>query len=159
MFRVGIGQDSHPFGEDKNKRCVLGGVPLDDIIGFEGNSDGDVVIHALCAAIEQALGRKNFSTYSDEMCENKIIDSKEYLKVAVSHMNEMKYEINNVGISVEGKTPKILPIEDEMKQNLALILKTDIVNIGINATTGEGLTAFGRGEGVQVFVIVSLIKK
>jgi 2-C-methyl-D-erythritol 2,4-cyclodiphosphate synthase len=30
--------------------------------------------------------------------------------------------------------------------------------IGITATTGEGLTAFGRGEGIQVFVIVSLQK-
>ena len=158
MIKVGIGQDSHPFGNDEDKKCILGGVQVDDAIGFEGNSDGDVVIHALCAAIEQALGRKNFSTYSDKMCENGITDSKEYLKVAVSHMNEMGYKINNVGISIEGKTPKILPIEDEMKQNLAPILKTDIVNIGINATTGEGLTAFGRGEGVQVFVVVSLIK-
>lgn len=159
MFRVGIGQDSHPFGDDKNKKCVLGGVQIDDVIGFEGNSDGDVIIHALCASIEQALGRKNFSTYSDDMCKEGITDSKEYLKVAVSHMKEMDYKINNVGISVECKTPKILPIEDEIKQNLAPILETDINNIGINATTGEGMTAFGRGEGVQVFVIVSLIKK
>lgn len=158
MIRVGIGQDSHPFGADKNKRCVLGGVQIDDIIGFKGNSDGDVIIHALCAAIEQSLGRKNFSTYSDDMCKNGITDSKEYLKVAVSHMKEDGFEINNVGISVECKTPKILPIEDEIKQNLAPILETEIENIGINATTGEGMTAFGRGEGVQVFVIVSLIK-
>ena len=132
---------------------------IDDVVGFEGNSDGDVIIHALCAAIEQSLGRKNFSTYSDDMCKEGITDSKEYLKVAVSHMKEMDYKINNVGISVECKTPKILPIEDEIKQNLAPILETDINNIGINATTGEEMTAFGRGEGVQVFVIVSLIKK
>ncbi|XLQ19698.1 MAG: 2-C-methyl-D-erythritol 2,4-cyclodiphosphate synthase [Candidatus Moraniibacteriota bacterium] len=159
MFRVGIGQDSHPFGEDENKRCVLGGVQVDDVIGFKGNSDGDVIMHALCAAIEQSLGRKNFSTYSDDMCKDGITDSAEYLKVAISHMKEVGFEINNVGISVECKTPKILPIEDEIKQNLVPILKTDITNIGINATTGEGMTAFGRGEGVQVFVIVSLIKK
>jgi len=158
MLRVGIGQDSHPFGEDENKRCVLGGVQIEDVIGFTGNSDGDVIIHAICAAIEQALGRKNFSTYSDDMCKEGISDSKEYLKVAVIHMKEMGFEINNVGISVECKTPKILPIEDEIKQNLAPILETDIDNIGINATTGEGMTTFGRGEGVQVFVIVSLIK-
>ncbi|HIP49993.1 MAG TPA: 2-C-methyl-D-erythritol 2,4-cyclodiphosphate synthase [Candidatus Pacebacteria bacterium] len=159
MVRVGIGQDSHPFGEDENKRCILGGVRIDDVIGFKGNSDGDVIIHALCAAIEQSLGRINFSTYSDDMCKDGITDSVEYLKVAVTHMKEMDFEINNVGISVECKVPKILPIEDEIKQNLAPILETDIANIGINATTGEGMTAFGRGEGVQVFAIVSLIKK
>lgn len=159
MLRVGIGQDSHPFGEDENKKCVLGGVEIQDVIGFEGNSDGDVIIHAICAAIEQSLGRKNFSTYSDDMCKEGVTDSKEYLKVAVSHMKEKGFKINNIGISVECKTPKILPIEDEIKQNLAPILETDIDNIGINATTGEGMTAFGRGEGVQVFVIVSLIRE
>lgn len=158
MIRVGIGQDSHPFGDDENKRCVLGGVQIDDVVGFEGNSDGDVIIHALCAAIEQSLGRKNFSTYSDDMCKEGIIDSKEYLKVAVNHMKEDGFEINNIGISVECKTPKILPIEGEIKQNLAPVLETKIANIGINATTGEEMTAFGRGEGVQVFVIISLIK-
>ena len=28
-------------------------------------------------------------------------------------------------------------------------------DIGITATSGEGLTAFGRGEGLQVFCLVS----
>ncbi len=158
-FKVGIGQDSHPFVKDGDKKCVLGGVKIDNVPGFVGNSDGDVIIHALCAGIEQALGRKNFSTYSDNMCKEGITDSKEYLKVAVSHMKEKSYTINNIGISVECKTPKILPIEDEIKQNLAPILETQIENIGINATTGESMTAFGRGEGVQAFVIVSLIKE
>jgi len=158
MFRVGIGQDSHSFGDDKNKKCVLGGVVLDDVRGFAGNSDGDVIMHALCAGIEQALGRKNFSMYADDMRKEGITDSKEYLKVAVGHMKEMGYTINNVGISLECKMPKVLPIENEIKQNLAPILETKMENIGINATTGDGMTAFGRGEGVQAFVIVSLIK-
>jgi 2-C-methyl-D-erythritol 2,4-cyclodiphosphate synthase len=30
--------------------------------------------------------------------------------------------------------------------------------VGITATSGEGLTAFGRGEGIQVLVIVSLVR-
>lgn len=158
MFRVGIGQDSHPFTRNKNKKCILGGVVVNGVPGFEGNSDGDVIIHALCAAIEQALGRKNFSTYSDDMCKDGIVDSKKYLLVAIGHMQELGYKINNVGISVECKMPKILPIEDEIKSVLAPILCIEKESIGINATTGEELTAFGRGEGVQVFVIISMIK-
>ncbi|PID52588.1 MAG: 2-C-methyl-D-erythritol 2,4-cyclodiphosphate synthase [Candidatus Moraniibacteriota bacterium] len=157
MIRVGIGQDSHPFTTEE-KICVLGGIEIEDVPGFVGNSDGDVIVHALCAAIEQALGRKNFSTYSDVMCKEGITDSKEYLKVAVKHMKEMECTVNNVGISVECKMPKILPIEEKIKKTLAPILETDIANIGINATTGEGMTAFGRGEGVQAFVIISLQK-
>lgn len=157
MIRIGIGQDSHPFAVDK--KCVLGGIETGcKTMGLKGLSDGDVVIHAMCAAIEQSLGRKNFSTYADDMCRDGITDSKEYLKVAVKHMKEKGYKINNIGISIEAKIPKILPIENKMKKCLAQILETEIENIGINATTGEGMTSFGRGEGVQVFVIVSIIK-
>ena len=159
MIRIGFGQDSHPFS-DEEKKCILGGIKAsNDIRGLKGLSDGDVVVHAICAAIEQALGRKGFSTYADKMCREGIFDSKEYLKVAVSHMKKAGYKINNIGISIEAKIPKILPIEDEMKKTLAPILETEIERIGINATTGENLTPFGKAEGVQVFVLVSIIKK
>ncbi len=158
MFRVGFGQDSHWFLDDANKKLVLGGIEVEGEKGLKGNSDGDAVLHAICASIEQALGRVNFSVYADEMCKNGIIDSAEYLKVALSHMKEDGYDINNLGISIEAKTPKILPIEERMKNRLAELLQIEKSQIGINATTGEELTAFGRGEGIQVFVIVSLIK-
>ena len=126
--------------------------------GLEGNSDADVVIHTICAAIEQALGRVNFSVYADEMCKDGITDSVEYLKIAIAHMKEDGYKINNLGISIEAKTPKILPIEERMKNRLVEILGIEKNRIGINATSGEGLTAFGQSKGIQVFAIVSLIK-
>ncbi len=158
MFRVGFGQDSHRFSNDATRKLVLGGVEIENESGLEGNSDGDVFIHAICAAIEQALGRTNFSVYADEMCKNGIVDSAEYLKIALSHLKENNYIINNLGISMEAKKPRILPLEDKLKDNLVKILKLDKNNIGINATSGDELTAFGRGEGIQVFVIISLIK-
>ncbi|PID99678.1 MAG: 2-C-methyl-D-erythritol 2,4-cyclodiphosphate synthase [Acidobacteria bacterium] len=158
-FRVGMGQDSHPFDKNQNKPCVIGGVHVEGVPGLRGHSDGDVVVHALCAAIEQALGRTNFSTYADEMCKSGITDSLSYLAVAMEHLRADGYAVNNVGISIEALKPKILPIEDKMKNTLAQAMDVDVSCIGINATTGEGLTAFGRGEGVQAFVMISIIKK
>jgi 2-C-methyl-D-erythritol 2,4-cyclodiphosphate synthase len=32
-------------------------------------------------------------------------------------------------------------------------------SVGLTATTGEGLTAFGRGEGMQAFAVVSAVRK
>ncbi|NLC31472.1 MAG: 2-C-methyl-D-erythritol 2,4-cyclodiphosphate synthase [Candidatus Moranbacteria bacterium] len=159
MFRVGFGQDSHQFSKDENKKLILGGVEVRGYRGLESNSDGDPISHALCAAIEQALGRTNFSVYADEMCKKGIIDSLEYLRVAKNHIEEAGYALNNLGISVEGKVPRILPIEGEIKDSLAEVLSIEKNKIGINATTGEELTAFGRGEGIQVFAIVSLVLK
>ena len=158
MFRVGFGQDSHRFSHDPNKKLILGGIEIMKEKGLEGNSDADVVIHTICAAIEQALGRVNFSVYADEMCKDGITDSVEYLKIAIVHMKEDGYKINNLGISIEAKTPKILPIEDKMKNRLVEILDIEKNRIGINATSGEGLTVFGQSKGIQVFAIVSLIK-
>jgi len=158
MFRIGLGQDSHRFGTEENKKLILGGVEILGEKGMEANSDGDVILHALCAAIEQSLGRTSFSVYADTLCAQGIIDSLEYLKVAMEHLAEDGYVINNIGISVEGAHPKILPIEDQIKNHLVEILDIEKSRIGINATTGEGLTVFGRGEGLQVFAIVSLTK-
>jgi 2-C-methyl-D-erythritol 2,4-cyclodiphosphate synthase len=46
-----------------------------------------------------------------------------------------------------------------MKRSLARLCGLTVTDIGITATTGEGLTSFGRGEGIQAFVIVSAEKK
>ncbi|MDX9914148.1 MAG: 2-C-methyl-D-erythritol 2,4-cyclodiphosphate synthase [Candidatus Moranbacteria bacterium] len=159
MFRVGFGQDSHRFSGNKDKKLILGGVEVNGERGLESNSDGDLILHAICAAIEQALGRVNFSVYADAMCKNGIKDSGEYLKVALEHLREDDYSINNLGISIEAKTPKILPVEEKMKDKLSEILSIERTKIGINATTGEGLTAFGLAEGIQAFVIISIVKK
>lgn len=158
MFRVGFGQDSHRFSDDKNKPLILGGVIVEGERGLESNSDGDPIIHAICAAIEQALGRENFSTYADEMCKKGIIDSTEYLRVAKKHLQEVGYQIGNLGISVEAKNPKMIPLADKIKERLGDVLEIETQKIGINATTGEGLTAFGRGEGIQAFAVVSLFR-
>ena len=157
-FRVGIGQDSHKFSSDPNRKLFLGGVEIADEMGLEGNSDADVVIHAVCRALEQAIGGGCFSVYADEMNGKGIMDSKEFLKVSVSHVKEKGYAINNVGISIEAKKPNILKISENMKNVLSQILETAEENIGINATSGEEMTPFGKGEGIQALAIVSLIK-
>lgn len=159
MFKVGIGQDSHRFSKDKNKPLILGGIEFANEAGFEGNSDGDVVLHALCNALGSAIGEGSLSTYSDKMCENGIADSTEYLKIPLSHINQKGYTINNVSISIEAQKPKIEPNSRKIKEKLAELLGISLGSVGITATTGEGLTAFGQGEGIQAIVIVSLVKK
>jgi 2-C-methyl-D-erythritol 2,4-cyclodiphosphate synthase len=45
-----------------------------------------------------------------------------------------------------------------MRQNIARILKLDVSQVGITATSGEGLTDFGCGDGVQCFAIVTTMQ-
>jgi 2-C-methyl-D-erythritol 2,4-cyclodiphosphate synthase len=45
-----------------------------------------------------------------------------------------------------------------MKENIAQICKINTTDIGITATTGEDLTAFGKGEGIQAITIITVSK-
>lgn len=161
MIRVGIGQDSHHFDNfSENKSLILGGIKIDTDLKFQANSDGDVVLHSLCNALGSAIGLGSISTYADKMClEEKITDSRKYVEYIFQKVKEKGYKIQNVSISLEAKKPKLEKHFPEMKKSIANLLETEIENIGITATSGEELTAFGKGEGIQVFAIVCIIKK
>ncbi|MBI2101775.1 2-C-methyl-D-erythritol 4-phosphate cytidylyltransferase [Candidatus Woesearchaeota archaeon] len=155
-FRIGFGQDSHKFSKNKNKKLVLGGCILLDETGLEANSDGDVVLHALFNAVSTAIGERSLGYYSDEMCRKGITDSKEYLKVILDKLKQKNMELNNVSIMIEAGKPKLEKYTDKIKNSLSKILKLEKERIGIAYTSGEKLTAFGRGEGIQGFAVVSL---
>ena len=156
MFRVGFGQDSHRFSVDPTRKLVLGGAIVAEEPGLDGNSDADVVLHALCCSLEQAIGRDGFSQYAGEMCQRGIVDSRAYVEVARSHVEAAGYRINNVGVTIEALCPRIDPLRAVMKANIAHLLGISVDAIGINATSGEQMTPFGQGAGIQAFVIVSL---
>lgn len=157
-YLVGIGQDSHEFEKTK-KGLTLAGVFFADQLKLEANSDGDVIIHAVFNALSQAIGDKSLGFYADKMCADKgITDSKKYLEPLLKKLKTEKLTIQNLGIMLECKIPKIDKINPLLKQSLAKILSMDAKRIGITATSGENLTAFGQGLGIQCFAIVSLAK-
>ena len=162
--RIGFGMDSHRFvnpeAENGDKKLVLGGFLVENEIGFEANSDGDIILHSLFNALSQGVGGRGLSHYADEMLEKQgIKDSKEYLGVALKLVDDAEYKLNNIGIMLEGKKPRILPIEDEIKKSIASLCNIDADKIGITATSGEDLTVFGKGKGMQCFTAVTLVKK
>jgi len=156
-FKMGIGQDSHKFSKDNNKKLILGGFIVPNENGMEANSDGDIILHALFNAISTAIGETSLGFYADEMCKKGITDSKEYLEVMLEKMKKKSLEINNASISIEAKKPKLEQYNGAIKESLSKILKIEKGKIGIAFTSGEGLTDFGKGDGMQCFVIVSLI--
>lgn len=153
--RNGIGMDSHRFDRE-HKGLTLGGLCFPEYPKMEANSDGDVMLHALCNAILQAIGEGSLGTIAETMFEAGITDSQEYLKRVLILMSDKNCALKQVGFQIEGSTPQIDPIADSIKENLSKILEIPADNIGITATTGEGLTPFGRGEGLQCFATVTL---
>jgi len=161
MFRVGLGQDSHKIKckvqSAKCKISRLGGIELKnwEIIA---NSDGDVIIHALCNALNTAIGYGSLDLYAGPMFKKGITDSREYLKVALKMAKERGYKVNNLALMIEAQKPRLEKHREKICQSLAKILEMNQSQIGMAFTSGEGLTAFGKGKGIQVFCLVSLLK-
>ncbi|MFH0868546.1 MAG: 2-C-methyl-D-erythritol 4-phosphate cytidylyltransferase [Candidatus Woesearchaeota archaeon] len=154
--RIGIGLDSHKFSNDKNKKLVLGGSKIENEIGFDANSDGDVILHALFNALSTAIGYKSLGFYADDMCKKGITDSKKYVEFILEKVKERGFKINNVAIMLEGKNPKIDEHIGKIKTSLSKLLKTKKENIGVAVTSGEELTEFGKGLGMQCLAVVTL---
>ncbi len=157
MIKTGIGQDSHAFDTDNSKPLVLGGVTFDHPQGLKGNSDADVVLHSLTNAISSVTGKNIIGVKADELCQQGVTDSAEYLKLALLDLADLgNWKIAHIAIAIECLVPKISPNIEVLKSNIANLTNVNAREIGITATTGEGLTAFGRGEGIQVFTIITI---
>ncbi len=160
VVRVGIGEDSHPF--DTEGILKLGGVAVKGYTKLRANSDGDVILHALCNAIRSALGQGSFSEVADPMCAKGINNSSRYLHKILQHTPPCKgaggssWCINNVSISLTCTEPKIDPLVPKIKKSLSKLLDVEPHQIGITATSSNGVRSFKKGNGIRCQCIVTL---
>lgn len=155
-----IGQDSHRFltaaeqAANPVRQLMLAGIALPGETPLAGNSDADAVLHALTNAVSGISGINILGSRSDMLClEQGVTDSSVYLREALATLGE--WELTHISLSVEGKKPHLAKWIDPMKMRLADLTGLSPKDIGLTATSGEGLTAFGRGEGLQVFCVVT----
>ncbi len=154
-----IGQDSHRFGDPCDDCSImLGGVSIPSDRPVIANSDGDVILHAVTNAISGYTGKIVLGGIADKLClEDGIKDSSVFLKKAVEDIQGAK--IIHCSVSVECLVPKLKPHLDSIRSKIAELLDLPVSSVGLTATTGEGLTSFGKGEGIQAFVILSFRKE
>ena len=65
-------------------------------------------------------------------------------------------KINNISVAIEGKKPKLESYVDRIKESLAGLCGVKKEDVGLTLTSGEELTDFGKGLGLQAFSVVSL---
>lgn len=156
-IRIGQGYDIHPFKE--GRPMVLGGVNFDTPYGLDGHSDADVLTHAICDALLGAAGLQDIGHYfpnTDPQYEG--INSQELLKEVADLVRSKGFEIGNIDAALIAEKPKIASKTGEMKTILAQSAGIEATQIGIKATTNEGLGAIGRGEGIAALATCLLEK-
>lgn len=158
LFYTGIGQDSHRFLQEKGeKKCVIGGLTFDTVPGFDADSDGDVVLHAFCNAISSLTHVPILGEVASLLCQQGQTASTAYLEAALSTLGQSS--IIHVAFTIEGARPRLQSSIERMRFHLASLAKIGVDQVGITCTSGDGLTAFGRGEGVMCFCLLTISKK
>jgi 2-C-methyl-D-erythritol 4-phosphate cytidylyltransferase/2-C-methyl-D-erythritol 2,4-cyclodiphosphate synthase len=157
MMRVGFGYDIHRL--IIGRRLVLGGVEITDSQGrgLDGHSDADVLLHALCDALLGAAGLPDIGVlYPNTEAAYAGIDSMELLADVAQRLRRQHLSVVNVDASLIAESPKISPYVGQMRANIAGALGLEPAQVGIKATTNEGLGSLGRGEGIAAHAVVSL---
>jgi 2-C-methyl-D-erythritol 2,4-cyclodiphosphate synthase len=156
-MRIGFGYDSHRL--KKGETLILGGEKIDYEKGLEGHSDADVVIHAIIDALLGASGQGDIGVHfpdSDPKWEG--ISSLYLLKIVKQLLEQKKFEVRNIDLTVLLEKPKLSGYYPNMKRNIAEILKLPEDCINIKASTNEGIGLIGKGEGIAAFCVTLLEK-
>jgi len=157
-FRTGFGFDVHAFVE--GRKLVIGGIEIPFEKGLEGHSDADVLLHAICDAMLGALALGDIGKHfpnTDERWKN--ADSTKLLAQVNELVQNKGYELGNLDCVLAMEEPKISPYVEQIRNRISQILKADVDQISIKATTTEKLGFVGRTEGVVSFATVLLLMK
>lgn len=154
--RVGIGYDSHRFGQEPP--LVLGGVRFPEAVRLEAFSDGDAVAHAVIDALLGAAGLGDVgSHFPPGQKEWEDANSMELLEHAVKLLHDSSWSVGNVDVTVVCESPKILPRAREIRAALAARMAVDVGRISVKGKSNEKMGWIGRGEGVAVLAVATVV--
>lgn len=152
-FRIGQGYDVHRLVE--GRPLVLGGELIPSDRGLEGFSDADAVLHALADALLGALALGDIGQHfppDDPRWEN--ADSLDLLRRVAELVEENGYEVVNCDVTIVAEAPRLAAHLDGMRRRISDVLSVTPNEVGMKATTHEGLGAIGRGEGIAAMAVV-----
>ena len=150
---IGHGWDLHQHSE--NKTLNLGGVNFEEE-GFEGHSDGDILLHALCDALLGATGKKDLGHYfpSNESTP-KDIPSTDILSEILNVVEYEKFILSNVDITIITQKFNVQDKAVKIQNNLSKLLKVPVEKINIK---GKSTDDYGIiGDQKASLAIVSLL--
>jgi len=154
MVKVGLGYDIHRLV--KGRPLILGGVKVPYDRGLSGDSDADVLIHAIIDAILGAAGEGDIGKFFG-VGDPKLmgVSSLRLLEEVRKAMERRRMAINNIDATVIAQAPRLSPYVEEMKKNIGRVLRMEVGQINIKATTAKGLGVIGEGKGISAQAVVS----
>jgi 2-C-methyl-D-erythritol 2,4-cyclodiphosphate synthase len=157
-FRVGYGYDVHQLVN--GRKLIIGGFHVPHNKGLLGHSDADVLLHAVSDALLGAAGMEDIGTYFPNTDPKfKDIDSRLIVSQVMEMVAKKGFFVGNLDATVVLQNPKIKEFIPKIKENLSSLLKIDITDISVKATTTEHLGFIGKEEGVTASAVVLIYQK
>ncbi len=157
QLRIGNGYDIHRLVP--GRPLILGGLTLEhpEGLGLDGHSDADVLVHALMDALLGALSLGDIGLhFPPDDPRWKGADSLVLLEQVVALVRERGWQVVNVDSVVVAERPKLKPHIAAMRESIAGRLGVDPDQVGVKATTNEGLGPTGREEGIACHAVALL---
>jgi 2-C-methyl-D-erythritol 2,4-cyclodiphosphate synthase len=157
LIRIGFGYDAHKLV--KGRDLILGGVKIPYDFGLLGHSDADVLSHAIGEAILGALSLGDLGRHFPDTNEKyKGISSLKILSMIDDMAKKEDAKITHIDSTIVAQEPKLSPYIEEMRENVADVLKIKTDQVSVKATTTEGLGFTGKKEGISAYAVVLLEK-
>jgi 2-C-methyl-D-erythritol 2,4-cyclodiphosphate synthase len=152
---VGIGFDVHRLTVGRN--LVLGGVVIPYEKGLLGHSDADVLLHALCDALLGAAALGDIGQhFPDHDPAYAGISSLKLLAAVKEKLQIIGLRPVHVDSVIIAQAPKLASYILEMRQNIAAVLELNVAQVGVKATTTEGLGFTGTGQGIAAQAVAEV---
>ncbi|QTD39867.1 2-C-methyl-D-erythritol 2,4-cyclodiphosphate synthase [Sporosarcina sp. Te-1] len=158
MIRVGQGFDVHEFAE--GRPLIIGGVTIPHDKGLTGHSDADVLLHTITDAALGAIGEGDIGRhFPDTDAAFKDADSAVLLEKIWELVEERGYKLGNIDCTIIAQRPKMAPYIGDIQHRVAELLKADVSQVNVKATTTEKLGFTGREEGIAAMAVILLVKE
>jgi len=151
-MRVGFGYDVHALVP--GRPLTLGGIRIPYLLGLQGHSDADVLLHAISDALLGAIADRDIGKhFPDTDPQYKNIQSTLLLKKVAAKVREKGFHIVNIDSTIVAQKPKLSDFIPRMVSEIAGVLDMDAGRVNVKATTTEGLGFTGRGEGIAAYAV------
>jgi len=156
-MRIGTGYDVHRVVSGRD--LIIGGVNIPFEKGLLGHSDADVLVHAIMDALLGALALGDIGKYfPDDDDSFRGMNSMLLLEKVRKMICERGFGIVNIDSVIIAQKPKLSGYIDDMRKNIARVLKIGHYQIGVKATTEEYMGFTGNCTGIKAHA-VCLLKK
>ena len=154
-MRIGHGYDAHRF--EAGRRLVLGGAEIEYEYGLAAHSDGDVLCHAVMAALLGAAGLGDIGRhFPDTDPKYKGADSLALLREVYRKISEKGFRVGNIDVTMIAQRPKLKDYIPQMQENIAAAVNVTPDRVNVKATTEEKLGFTGTGEGMSCHAVCLL---